>query len=75
MNISMFHQAASRIGLVTKTVRREQAAKEIRKNRKEFDDIKIKSTKNISIESNTNNHNSTFDDLFKDIKPFDEIEI
>ena len=59
----------------TKTVRREQAAKEIRKNRKEFDDIKIKSTKNISIESNTNNHNSTFDDLFKDIKPFDEIEI
>ena len=59
----------------TKTVRREQAAKEIRKNRKEFDDIKIKSTKNISIESNTNNETSTFNDLFKDIKPFDEIEI
>ena len=33
------------------------------------------STKNISIESNTNNETSTFNDLFKDIKPFDEIEI
>lgn len=59
----------------TKTIRREQAAKEIRKKRKEFDDIKTKSIKNILIESNTKNETSTFNDLFKDIKPFDEIEI
>lgn len=59
----------------TKTVRREQAAKEIRKKRKEFDDIKTKSIKKGSIGSNVKNETSTFDDLFKDIKPFDEIEI
>ncbi|MGE4382007.1 MAG: Mu transposase C-terminal domain-containing protein [Arcobacter sp.] len=61
--------------LKTKTVRREQAAKKIRKDKKEFDDIKIKSKKQISTENHTTNETSTFDDLFKDIKPFDEIEI
>lgn len=59
----------------TKTVRREQAAKEIRKNKKEFDDIKIKTIKKSSVKDNTNDETSTFDDLFKDMKPFDEIEI
>lgn len=59
----------------TKTVRREQAAKEIRKNKKEFDDIKIKTIKKSSLKDNTNDETNTFDDLFKDIKPFDEIEI
>lgn len=59
----------------TKTVRREQAAKKIRKDKKEFDDIKIKSKKQISTENHITNETSTFDDLFKDIKPFDEIEI
>lgn len=61
--------------LKTKTVRREQAAKKIRKDKKEFDDIKIKSKKQISTENHITNETSTFDDLFKDIKPFDEIEI
>jgi putative transposase len=59
----------------TKTVRREQAAKKIRKDKKEFDNIKIKSKKQISTENHITNESSTFDDLFKDIKPFDEIEI
>lgn len=61
--------------LKTKTVRREQAAKKIRKDKKEFDNIKIKSKKQISTEDHITNESSTFDDLFKDIKPFDEIEI
>ncbi len=61
--------------LKTKTIRREQAAKKIRKDKKEFDDIKIKSKKQISTEDHISNETSTFDDLFKDIKPFDEIEI
>lgn len=61
--------------LKTKTVRREQAAKKIRKDKKEFDDIKIKSKKQIPTENHITNESSTFDDLFKDIKPFDEIEI
>ncbi|RXJ84085.1 Mu transposase C-terminal domain-containing protein [Arcobacter cloacae] len=61
--------------LKTKTERREQAAKKIRKDKKEFDDIKIKSKKQISTEHHITNESSTFDDLFKDIKPFDEIEI
>lgn len=59
----------------TKTIRREQAAKEIRKNKKEFDDIKIKTTKKSSVKNTTNDETNTFDDLFKNIKPFDEIEI
>lgn len=59
----------------TKTVRREQAAKKIRKDKKEFDNIKIKSKKQILTENHIRNDSSTFDDLFKDIKPFDEIEI
>lgn len=59
----------------TKTVRREQAAQKIRKDKKEFDNIKIKSKKQISTENHITNESSTFDDLFKDIKPFDEIEI
>ena len=61
--------------LKTKTVRREQAAKKIRKDKKEFDDIKTKSKKHVSTENNIDDETSTFDDLFKDIKPFDEIEI
>ena len=59
----------------TKTIRREQAAKEIRKNKKEFDDIKIKTTKKSSVKNTTNDETNTFDDLFKNIKPFDEMEI
>ncbi|MBY0541587.1 MAG: DDE-type integrase/transposase/recombinase [Campylobacterales bacterium] len=59
----------------TKTIRREQAAQKIRKDKKEFDDIKIKSKKQISTKNHITNETSTFDDLFKDIKPFDEIEI
>lgn len=71
----MLQEIQKEAALKTKTVRREQSAKKIRKDKKEFDDIKTKSKKQVSTENNIDDETSTFDDLFKDIKAFDEIEI
>ncbi len=58
----------------TKSARRKQAAKKARKEKQNFDNIKPKKLDENKTEKEPNKE-SNFDDMFKDIEAFDEIDI
>lgn len=60
--------------LKTKSARRKQAAKKARKEKQDFDNLKPKNKPQYIEEKETNSDNN-LDDMFKDIQPFDEIDI
>lgn len=58
----------------TKSARRRQAAKKARKDKQDFDNLKP-NIQDKPIQKNKPDDSSNFDDMFKDIQAFDEIDI